>query len=118
MDGSVPTPSSVYEAAARLRPSYLMLWPPTAAAMMSQPPPKEYDLSSVVGVVPIGSSVRKLFISFESKTLIFFVLRPLYFQGPRRLRGQDVRVLPERQGLAGIRPLRGLFQLSGRLIDH
>ena len=60
MDGSVPNLSSVYEACARLQPSYLMLWPPTAAAMMTQPPPKEYDLSSVVGVVPIGSSVMKL----------------------------------------------------------
>ncbi len=117
MDGSVPNLSSVYEACARLQPSYLMLWPPTAAAMMTQPPPKEYDLSSVVGVVPIGSSVTKLFISFKSKTLIF-LSSALYFQGPRRLRGQDVRVLPERQGLAGIRPLRGRLELSGRLIDH
>ncbi len=67
MDGSVPTPSSVYEAAARLRPSYIMLWPPTAAAMMSQPPPKEYDLSSVVGVVPIGSQVRRIVLFFTKK---------------------------------------------------
>ncbi len=100
MDGSVPTPSSVYEAAARLRPSYLMLWPPTAAAMMTQPPPKEYDLSSVVGVVPIGSSVMKLSISFESKTLIF---RPPHstFKVPAGFEAKMSEYFPNGRGSQG-----------------
>ncbi len=106
MDGSVPTPSSVYEACARLRPSYLMLWPPTAAAMMSQPPPKEYDLSSVVGVVPIGSSVMKLSISCncrlrKAKLLFFLSSARSIFKVPAGFEAKMSEYFPNGRGSQG-----------------